>query len=115
MMSLRATSPDTGNLMQPDYASSVLTPLSIDGVAYFTAAQVAREAGVTRQTLWRWRQDGKVPTGRRYRDRQILYTHAELQRVRDYAHRIELLEPPIPENADQLGLFSRPSKKGSSR
>ena len=106
---------DDRNAMQPARASSALDPLSIEGVLYFTAAQVAREAGVTRQTLWRWRQEGKVPTGRRYRDKQILFTPAELALVRDYAHRIEPLEAPSTlVSADQLRLFTAP-KKGSSR
>ena len=108
------TSWDSRNAMQPARTLSALDSLSIDGVLYFTAGRAAREAGVSRQTLWRWRQDGKVPAGRRYRDKQILFTRAELDRVRDYAHRIEPLEPPVVANRDQLRLFASP-KKGSSR
>lgn len=63
--------------------------LVIDGVTYFSAAEVARVAGVTRQTLWRWRQDGKVPSGRKYRDKQVVFTKAESELIREYAHRLE--------------------------
>lgn len=63
--------------------------LLIDGVAYFSAADVAKSAGVTRQTLWRWRQDGKVPVGRKYRDKQVVFTRAESDAIREYAHRLE--------------------------
>lgn len=74
--------------MQPTRLSSALG-LVIDGVSYFTAAEVARVAGVTRQTLWRWRQDGKVPSGRKYRDKQVVFTQAESELIREYAHRLE--------------------------
>ncbi len=46
-------------------------------------------AGVTRQTLWRWRQDGKVPAGRKYRDKQVVFTSAESEQIREYAQRLE--------------------------
>ena len=69
---------------------------------------------MTRQTLWRWRQDGKVPTGRRYRDKQILFTGTELDRIRDYANRMVPLEPAnLTQPAGQLRLFS--TNKGGSR
>ena len=64
-------------------------PFQIDGHTYLSAAEVAAQAGVTRQTLWRWRQQGKVPVGRRFRDKQILFTQDELERVLDYANRME--------------------------
>ena len=85
-------------------------PLEVEGVTYFTSAEVARVVGVSRQTLWRWRQEGKIPAGRRYRDRQVLFTQTELDLIRHYAHRIE----PLSNGASldgQLGLFP----KGSGR
>jgi transposase-like protein len=63
--------------------------LVIDGTTYFSAAHVARAAGVTRQTLWRWRQEGKVPAGRKYRDKQVVFTKDESELIREYAHRLE--------------------------
>ena len=77
-------------------------PLEVDEVTYYSAADVVRDIGVSRQTLWRWRQDGKVPLGRRYRDRSILFTAAELEQIREYANRIE---PVTPGAGKQLKLF----------
>lgn len=77
-------------------------PLEVDEMTYYSAADVVRDIGVSRQTLWRWRQDGKVPPGRRYRDRQILFTAAELEQIREYANRIE---PATPGAGKQLKLF----------
>ena len=77
-------------------------PIEIDGVTYFSAADVTEHIGVARQTLWRWRHAGKIPPGRRYRDRHIVFTAAEFQTIRDYAHRLEPLDPG---EVDQLKLF----------
>lgn len=77
-------------------------PIEIDGVRYFFAADVARELKVSRQTVWRWRQQGKIPAGHRYRDRHIVFSEGEVQAVRDYATRIE----PVSLGASsQLRLF----------
>ena len=82
--------------------------MKVDGTNYATAADVARELDVSRQTLWRWRRDGKIPTGQRYRDRRILYTQAEVEQIHAYANRIE---PISDEESRQLGLFGRESAK----
>jgi hypothetical protein len=66
-------------------------PLVVSGQEFFTATEVAQDVGVVRQTLWRWRQEGKIPLGSRYRDRQILFTQAELDLIREFAHRVEPL------------------------
>ena len=55
-------------------------PLEIDGVTYYTAADIHRNVGVARQTLWRWRKTRKIPQGRRYRDRQVLFTRRRSRR-----------------------------------
>ena len=78
-------------------------PLTIEGATYYTAAEVFAEIGVTRQTFWRWRKEGKVPAGRRFRDGQVIFTESELQFARDYANRIELINPTAPH---QLKLFN---------
>jgi len=70
-------------------------PLEVDGVTYYSASQVARAVGVSRQSLWRWRLDGKVPLGRKYRDRQVVFTTRELEQVKEYAHRLEPTEPLV--------------------
>lgn len=77
-------------------------PLKIKGVTYFMAADINRDIGVARQTLWRWRKSGKIPRGRRYRDHQVVFTKEEVETIREYANR---LEPAEPTDADQLRLF----------
>ena len=61
---------------------------NIDGTTYLSLDQVAEEIQVSRTTLWRWRQSGKVPAGHRYRGRLTLFTLSELAEIRDYANRL---------------------------
>lgn len=84
-------------------------PVEVDGVTYYSASVVAHAAGISRQSLWRWRTDGKVPPGRRYRDRQILFTARELEQVKEYANRLEPAEP----GSSQIRLFD--NGNGGSR
>ena len=67
-------------------------PIEVKGVEYFTATDIHREFGVTRQTLWRWRKARKVPQGRRYRGRYVVFTRKEVEAVRDYSNRLEPAE-----------------------
>jgi predicted DNA-binding transcriptional regulator AlpA len=83
-------------------------PIDIEGVTYFSATDILRAIGVARQTLWRWRKDRKIPRGRRYRDRQVVFTKAEVEIIREYANR---LEPAELSAADQLNLFNAKSPK----
>jgi len=80
-------------------------PIEVDGVTYFSPMDIRRDLGVPRQTLWRWRKARKIPQGRRYRDRQVVFTRQEVEAIREYANRLEPFEPT---EADQLKLF-RPS------
>jgi len=82
--------------VQPEHPFE--SALQIDGVSYFTAAQVAEAANVSRQTLWRWRTQGKVPAGQRYRDRIVLFTKDDFVSVLEYANR---LEPATPHNGGE--------------
>jgi len=84
--------------------------IEIDGVSYVSAAELQSELGTTRQTLWRWRKEGKIPQGRRYRDRQVVFTEDEARVVRDYANR---LVPAEVSGGRQLGLFNAGSSKGT--
>jgi len=76
--------------------------MEIDGTAYFTMTEVARQAGVTRQTIWRWRRERKIPLGLRFRDRLVLYAKDEVQAIRDFANR---LEPVDLGDERQVSLF----------
>ena len=64
-------------------------PLEVGGKTFYKTKEVAELVGVTRQTLWRWQRDDKILAGRRYRDRERLYTLEEAETVHAYAH----LEP----------------------
>ena len=76
--------------------------LRIDGSDYFSVAQILKSTGVSRQTLWRWRQEGKVPAGHLFRDKQILFTADEFEQIRHYANRVE---PIGNDPRSQLNLF----------
>jgi predicted site-specific integrase-resolvase len=75
----------------------------IDGVTYFSVIAAAKAAGVSRQTVWRWHQDGKIPPGHLYRGRYTVFSASELNAIREFANRIE---PIRRETVGQLGLFN---------
>ncbi|MBZ5590543.1 MAG: hypothetical protein LAO05_18490 [Acidobacteriia bacterium] len=79
-------------------------PTQIEGVSYLSAGELVDELGISRQTLWRWRQEGHVPTGYRFRDRQIFFTAEEAETIRRYAFRLQPANTAAPR---QLGLFER--------
>ena len=89
--------------------------IEIDGVAYYSAADVARELGVSRQSLWKWRLQGKIPPGHRYRDRQVVFTGSEYQAVREYAHRLQpaAVGPAEPISKPPAGGLVRNGGKGT--
>jgi predicted DNA-binding transcriptional regulator AlpA len=64
-------------------------PVLIARVEYFTAADIQREVGIARQTLWRWRKSRKIPQGLRYRDRQVVFTRKDVEAIREYSNRLE--------------------------
>lgn len=78
-------------------------PLNINGATFITSDELAQELNISRQTLWRWRQSGDVPTGHRYRGRQVVFTSDEADVIREYARRID---PIGSDTAKQLRLFS---------
>ena len=78
-------------------------PVKIEGVQYLTLPEVLREMRITRQTLWRWRHEGLIPQGRRFRSRQILFNEEDVVAIRRYANRIEPIASPGSEQ--QLNLF----------
>ena len=90
----------------------------IDGIRYYTATEVARELGVSRQTIWRWRREARIPPGNRFRDGQVMFAESELQAVRerypaDGTQEHESVEVPgrhgrvgqgLPEQAPPIGV-----------
>jgi predicted DNA-binding transcriptional regulator AlpA len=78
-------------------------PVQVEGVLYRTLPEVLKELKITRQTLWRWRHEGVIPQGRRFRGRQLIFTEEETDEIRRYANRIEPIESPVMQ--PQLNLF----------
>ena len=66
--------------------------MQIKEIDYFSATEIQREIGVVRQTLWRWRKAKKIPQGRLYRGRQVVFTKQEVEAIREYANRLEPAE-----------------------
>ena len=80
-----------------------MSPIEIDGIEYYSQTQVLRDLRISRQTLYRWRQDGKIPVGHLYRGTRIIFTTEEVEAIRQYANRVEPLNPT---NTNQLKLFN---------
>jgi predicted DNA-binding transcriptional regulator AlpA len=79
-------------------------PITLEGVTYLSVTEVVRLVGISRQTLWRWRDSARVPIGRKFRDGQVLFTPGEVQAICDYANQVEPIGGTSPE---QLKLFNR--------
>ena len=76
--------------------------LQISGTPYIAGIELLGELGISRQTLWRWRREGHIPPGHRFRDGKVMFTQEEADEIRRFANRIE----PIDEaERNQLGLF----------
>ena len=79
--------------------------IEMDGTTYLTAGEVVDELGVSRQTLWRWRQEGKIPPGyRRNRDRRVLFTADEVEVIQQFANQVEPISPG--QDTVQIKLFT---------
>jgi len=82
--------------------------VQIKEIDYFSAADIQQEIGVVRQTLWRWRKAKKIPQGRLYRGRQVVFTRQEVEAIGEYANRLEPAELSEP---DQMKLFLNSPKR----
>ena len=80
-------------------------PIQILGSEYLTAAEICHLVSISRQTLWRWRQEGLVPQGRRLRGQRLLFSSQDLEAIRSYAL---TLEPAEASTRHQMKLFSKP-------
>ena len=75
----------------------------ISGTPYVAANELLQELDISRQTLWRWRREGHIPQGHRFRDGKVVFTQDEAEQVRRFANR---LEPIDQADRNQLGLFN---------
>lgn len=79
-------------------------PVLIDGELYHTHSEVSDQLSISRQTLWRWREKGRIPSGLRYRTRQVLFNRDEVEVIRQFANHLEPIELGGG-GTKQLGLF----------
>lgn len=86
-------------------------PLEIAGSEYLTTAEVCRMVSISRQTLWRWRQDARIPAGRRFRGQRLVFSPDEAEQIRRYA---SLLEPADAPLRSQLNLFNGDARQTGS-
>jgi excisionase family DNA binding protein len=85
-------------------------PVRVEGEDYYTNSEVSEELGVSRQTLWRWREKGSIPAGLRYRTRQVLFKRTEVDAIRQFANRLEPIELGGGGGVRQLALFRSGSR-----
>jgi excisionase family DNA binding protein len=78
----------------------------IEGQRYFSKSEVAEMVGISRPTLYRWIDEGKVPHPgyERKRDRRFFYSEAEAKAVQEFAHQMDRVES---DSRDQLPLFEQ--------
>lgn len=77
-------------------------PANIGGVKYFSTAEVLEAIDVSRQTLWRWRQEPGFPQGCRRRGR-LLFTQEDVDQIKEFAFNVEPVDPSS--DPRQLALF----------
>ena len=53
--------------------------------------------------FWRWRQDGNIPQGHRFRKRLVVFTPAEVRVIEDFANRIDPIDPSDKVQRDLFG------------
>jgi len=85
-------------------------PVEVNGVEYRSVSEAAETLGVSRQSLWRWRQEGRIPSGQKFRGKLVVFSPDEYAAIEEYANRIEPVEPVL---ANQLPLFDGDSGRKS--
>jgi predicted DNA-binding transcriptional regulator AlpA len=81
-------------------------PIKVSGKRFFNVTDVTEIVEVSRQSIWRWHKAGKIPDGRRYRGRDLLFTREEVEEIYEYAHRLEPAGS-TEEFENQLKLFKQ--------
>ncbi len=80
--------------------------VELDGEVYLCVSEVVERLGVSRQTLWRWRTEGEIPTGHRYRRGQVVFSLPEVEQIEAFAHRLEPSRVGSSSDSNQLHLFN---------
>jgi cysteine desulfurase len=71
-------------------------PDEIDGSIFYTCTDVAEACGVSRQTIWRWRQYGLIPAGRTRRTGSVAFSQTELEYIRSHARQVDSRDAAAP-------------------
>ena len=79
--------------------------VEIEGAVYLFVSDVVDRLAVSRQTLWRWRQEGKIPKGHRFRGKQVVFSAEEIEEIEAFANRLEPIGASSNDQ-DQLRLFN---------
>ena len=66
--------------------------LKMKEVDFFISTEVARNLGISQQTLSRWRADGHVPIRRLFRRKSVVFTRGEVNRIAAFANNLDLLK-----------------------
>lgn len=64
-------------------------PTRIDGSIFYSCTDVAQTCAVSRQTIWRWRHYGLIPSGRAGRARSVVFTKSEVDLIRAHATQLD--------------------------
>ena len=80
--------------------------VELDGEVYLCVSEVVKRLEISRQTLWRWRTEGVIPTGHRYRGAQVVFSISEVEKIEAYAHRLEPISVGSSSDSNQLRLFN---------
>ena len=80
--------------------------VEIDGEVYLCVSDVVERLNVSRQTIWRWRREGEIPIGHRYRGNQVVFSLPEVEEIEAYANRLEPISAASAADSGQLRLFN---------
>ena len=69
--------PPEEHLCRSDAAESAIAVVTVDSLGPVSLSALV----VTLLPLWRWRADGDVPRGRRYRRKSVVFTKAEVDQI----------------------------------
>lgn len=64
-------------------------PTRIDGSIFYSCTDVAQTCAVSRQTIWRWRHYGLIPSGRAGRARSVVFSKSEVDLIRAHATQLD--------------------------
>ena len=78
--------------------------IEIDGLLYYSVAEILKVLKISRQTLYKWRRERRIPAGHRYRNRMLVFSAGDWVQIREHANRIG---PAFLEDSDQLRLFTQ--------